>query len=195
MIENGTVNFRGKTYQLVGYRVSKFRAEYSISDGWAILTDILEMSDDRVLIQAKIVDPDGRIVATGHAEETRTSRGVNSTSALENGETSAVGRALANAGMGGTEFATADELANALHQQNHRKPKPNPKPPQPTRDKDFNPRAFGAQLSELGLVYNDVAEYCQSKNWGRPSAWTQQRRNSFIDSIKSGKLKIGGSDE
>jgi hypothetical protein len=36
--------------------------------------------------------------ATGYAEETVTSRGVNQTSALENCETSAIGRALANAG-------------------------------------------------------------------------------------------------
>jgi hypothetical protein len=37
-------------------------------------------------------------VATGHAEEHVTERGVNATSALENCETSAIGRALANLG-------------------------------------------------------------------------------------------------
>jgi hypothetical protein len=36
--------------------------------------------------------------STGLAEETISGRGVNSTSALENCETSAIGRALANAG-------------------------------------------------------------------------------------------------
>lgn len=36
--------------------------------------------------------------ATGHAEETVQGRGVNATSACENGETSALGRALANCG-------------------------------------------------------------------------------------------------
>ena len=36
--------------------------------------------------------------ANGHAEEFRTERGVNSTNALENAETSAIGRCLANAG-------------------------------------------------------------------------------------------------
>jgi hypothetical protein len=41
---------------------------------------------------------DGVAWATGYAEETVTSRGVNQTSALENCETSAIGRALANAG-------------------------------------------------------------------------------------------------
>ena len=41
---------------------------------------------------------DGVAWATGYAEETVSSRGVNQTSALENCETSAIGRALANAG-------------------------------------------------------------------------------------------------
>jgi hypothetical protein len=36
--------------------------------------------------------------STGYAEEKVTDRGVNSTSALENCETSAIGRALANGG-------------------------------------------------------------------------------------------------
>ena len=39
-------------------------------------------------------------------------------SALENAETSAIGRALAAAGWGGTEFASANEVQNAIHQQN-----------------------------------------------------------------------------
>ena len=39
------------------------------------------------------------------------------TSALENAETSAIGRALAALGLGGTEFASAEEVANAVHQQ------------------------------------------------------------------------------
>jgi hypothetical protein len=42
---------------------------------------------------------------------------------LENCETSAIGRALALAGFGGTEFASANEVQNAIHQQD----KPNPR--------------------------------------------------------------------
>jgi hypothetical protein len=46
---------------------------------------------------------DGLLIATGYAEEHVTERGVNSTSHVENCETSAVGRALANAGFAGSD--------------------------------------------------------------------------------------------
>ena len=38
---------------------------------------------------------------------------------MENCETSAIGRALAGLGIGGTEFASANEVVNAIHQQNN----------------------------------------------------------------------------
>jgi hypothetical protein len=65
-----------------------------------------------------IADETGRILATGHAEEYRKSSQINGTSALENAETSAHGRSLAALGIGGTEFASANEVQNAIHQQN-----------------------------------------------------------------------------
>ena len=43
---------------------------------------------------------------------------VNKTSALENCETSSLGRALAAFGLHGSEFSSADELVNALNNQN-----------------------------------------------------------------------------
>ena len=57
------------------------------------------------------------VVASGLAEEVRKASNINKTSALENAETSAVGRALAFFGMGGTEIASADEVAGAIGQQ------------------------------------------------------------------------------
>jgi hypothetical protein len=47
---------------------------------------------------------DGEIIATGWAEEIRGQGNVNKTSHLENCETGAVGRALANAGLSGSDF-------------------------------------------------------------------------------------------
>jgi hypothetical protein len=66
-----------------------------------VLTRVVEYSTERVLLFAEVYTDrdDARPVATGYAEEVRSDRGVNATSAVENGETSAIGRALANMGM------------------------------------------------------------------------------------------------
>jgi hypothetical protein len=73
-------------------------------------------------MKATISDEKGRVIATGHAEEVRASSQINKTSALENAETSAIGRALAALGMAGTEFASADEVAQAIKQQGIHRP-------------------------------------------------------------------------
>jgi hypothetical protein len=51
-------------------------------------------------------------VGKGHAEEIRNAGPVNRTSAIENCETSAIGRALANIGLAGNEYASAFEMEN-----------------------------------------------------------------------------------
>lgn len=63
-------------------------------------TTLISSEGNRFIVGAYLYrdDQDDRPYAAGMAEETITDRGVNSTSALENAETSAIGRALANAG-------------------------------------------------------------------------------------------------
>ena len=112
--ENGIVNIHGKEYQTVAYRVQVFRDKYP---DYTLQTDVIFRDDDTVVMKAVIADTAGRTIATGHAEEKRNASHINKTSALENAETSAIGRCLASFGMGGTEFATADEVANAIQQQ------------------------------------------------------------------------------
>jgi deoxycytidylate deaminase len=108
------VNIRGKEYKTVAERVAEFRAEYHLE--YAILTEIVSAAEV-VQVKASISNKDGFIVATGFAEEVRGSTNINKTSALENCETSAVGRALAAFGLGGTEYATANEVTDAIIQQ------------------------------------------------------------------------------
>ena len=115
MSNSGIVNIRGKEYQTVALRVQKFREAHP---DWELSTEIIEANDKFVIMQARIYNTDGKCIATGHAEEFRAASQINSTSALENAETSAIGRALAAAGWGGTEFASANEVQNAIHQQN-----------------------------------------------------------------------------
>lgn len=110
----GVVNIKGREYTTVARRVQDFRDRHP---DWSLSTAILHRDLDCVVVQASIADDAGRIRATGHAEEFRKSSEINRTSALENCETSAIGRALAALGFGGTEFASADELVRAVSGQ------------------------------------------------------------------------------
>lgn len=89
--------FNLEDYETVEERLVKFWKEHP--DG-QIHTKVLEHSSSRFIVEASIyrTEADARPWTTGLAEETVQGRGVNATSALENCETSAIGRALANAG-------------------------------------------------------------------------------------------------
>jgi len=110
-----TVSIHGKDYKTVAERVDEFRKDEKFN-GYGILTEIINAADT-VQIKAVIIDDKDRPVATGYAEEVRGSTNINKTSALENCETSAIGRALACIGLGGTQYATANEVADAMIQQ------------------------------------------------------------------------------
>jgi hypothetical protein len=112
--QTGIVNIRGKEYQTVALRVQLFRQQHP---DHSLTTSVVARDEDCVVMQATIADPTGRVIANGHSEEYRKSSQINKTSALENAETSAIGRALAAFGLGGTEFASANEVQNAIHQQ------------------------------------------------------------------------------
>ena len=112
MTDTGIVTIHGKEYHTVARRVIDFRADHP---DYAISTKVLA-TGDMVLVRATIYDHQGRNLSTGYAEENRT-QGINRTSAIENAETSAVGRALGFLGYGGTAIATADEMESALARQ------------------------------------------------------------------------------
>ena len=114
----GKVKIHGKEYKTVALRVAEFRAAHP---DYTIETELIEANDVLVIMKATISSC-GVVIATGYAEEVRAASKINSTSALENAESSAVGRALAFFGLGGTEIASADEVANAIQQQNDATP-------------------------------------------------------------------------
>jgi hypothetical protein len=89
--------FNLEDYETVEERLVKFWKDHP--DG-QIHTKVLEHTTSRFIVEASIyrTEADARPWTTGLAEETIQGRGVNATSALENCETSAIGRALANAG-------------------------------------------------------------------------------------------------
>ena len=113
--DSGIVPIHGKQYFTVARRINDFREQHP---DYGIHTEILSVNEETVVCRAVITDSEGRQLSSGIAEENRRASKINSTSAVENCETSAVGRALAFFGLAGTEIASADEVAGAINQQN-----------------------------------------------------------------------------
>jgi hypothetical protein len=98
----------GKMYLQVVHRVEAFRRVLGAEFG--IDTKIIVDDGHRVVVKAIVTNKDGITVGSGMAEEIRGQGHVNTTSALENAETSAIGRALASLGLSGGEYASANEM-------------------------------------------------------------------------------------
>tara|TARA_R110002012_G_scaffold13800_2_gene58137 strand:+ start:7 stop:645 length:639 start_codon:yes stop_codon:yes gene_type:complete len=121
---NGIIKIHNKEYKTVALRVTEFIASPQ-HEGWAIETQLITAqssdgvarSDEYIVMKATIRDEKDRSRGTGYAEEKRGSTNINKTSAVENCETSAIGRALSAIGFGGTEYASANEVTDAIIQQ------------------------------------------------------------------------------
>ena len=98
----------GKMYTQVVHRMEAFRQVFGTEFG--VDTTVLVDDGNKVVIKAIITNPDGMVIGSGMAEEIRGVGHVNTTSALENAETSAIGRALASIGLAGGEYASANEM-------------------------------------------------------------------------------------
>jgi hypothetical protein len=110
---HGVTQRGGKKYTEVAKRVEAFRTHFGLKYG--ITTDIVIDDGKRVVMKAKIFDLANPTtsVGEGFAEEIRGSSNVNKTSAIENCETSAIGRALASCGLHGGQYASVDEIHKA----------------------------------------------------------------------------------
>ena len=147
----------GKMYTQVVHRMEAFRRFYGLEYG--IDTQVLVDDGQRVVIKAVVTNADGLQLGSGMAEEIRGQGHVNTTSALENCETSAVGRALASIGLAGGEYASANEM-DAVGRKTEaiadKKPAPAPAPaPEPveTTEADEN------KANEfIGLVKKKIKE-------------------------------------
>jgi hypothetical protein len=127
-------------YEPVEVRLEKFIKDYP---DFRVSTELEVIESNRYIVKAYLFKTatDSVAWATGLAEETVTSRGVNQTSALENCETSAIGRALANAGYAPKgKRPSREEMTKVV------------KAPAPKVEKDYWTTPFGEQDESIKAV-------------------------------------------
>lgn len=113
-LKDKAVDIKGKKYVLVSDRVIFFNENYP---NGSIETNLLsEVANKNIFMRATVTpdtkNPDRKFI--GHAQEVVGDGYINKTSALENAETSAVGRALAMMGIGVIDsIASVDEINKA----------------------------------------------------------------------------------
>jgi len=113
-----TIDIKGKQYITVNERLIYFRNNNDFLN-WQILEDIVQLDEIEGVFKVTILNSEGATMVTAHAQESRDSSYINKTSFLENGFTSALGRALGYLGIGiDTSIASANEVQNAVKNQN-----------------------------------------------------------------------------
>lgn len=150
-----TILIGKKRYVTVNTRLKAFRSDARF-EGFTLVTKVHELTPDACTMEAQIFDKNDRMIANGFAHEVRNAKEsmVNSTSYVENCETSAWGRALGNLGIGVDEsICSAQELLYALQAQEQTKPQQAPKaktPVNPTAQPKEAPKTQeSAQQIEL----------------------------------------------
>jgi hypothetical protein len=114
------------------------------------------------------------IIATGWAEEIRGQGNVNKTSHLENCETGAVGRALANAGLSGSDFTkrpSREEMGKVVRMQGD------------TQITEPSNLASDKQLNMIRAVCKSMGRTVPSGIQG----WSKREASQFIDTLKNGE--------
>ena len=148
-----------KDYVEVHERVEAFWNDHP--DDGSIITHMEYPDEHTVRCHVRILTH-GVLRATGHAEEVRGQGLVNTTSAVENCETSAVGRALAVMGYKVKRgIASREEVAAAVAAQAQAKPKGLQGPSRNGRITDKQQKLVWARARQHGLNNEQVLEVLQ----------------------------------
>ena len=122
-----SIKIHGKEYVMVHERIQILHEK--IGSDVSINTEIIADDEQQIIMKATISivstneeDVITTQIFTGHAQEFKNSTQINTTSAYENCETSAIGRACANLGIGiESSVSSAEEVQTAIHQQKNEK--------------------------------------------------------------------------
>ena len=142
--------FNLNDYETVEERIRRF---YKDNKTGRIITENITTQQDRQVstwvVQATVYlnDQTDKPKATGLAFEIDGQGMANKTSALENAETSAIGRALANAGYSGNKRATREEMAKVAKAQT---------PKATAKDWSAMADALGNDIEGLRLLYSEA---------------------------------------
>tara|TARA_R100001530_G_scaffold71319_2_gene50504 strand:+ start:1082 stop:1675 length:594 start_codon:yes stop_codon:yes gene_type:complete len=150
------VTIHGKEYKTVAERVTEIHKDNK-GKALSIETELVSWSEGIVVFKSIVTTSTG--IYTGYAYEREGASQINKTSALENCETSSIGRAIAAAGYSGTEYASANEVQNAISQQ------------KTTDPKSSNSIASKALTREYKGMVTDLESYK-----GHPSLSTDQKK-------------------
>ena len=112
-LNGSTIKIHNNDYATVALRIGILRRNLGTSA--TISSNIIHQDDKKVIVRSEVFI-DNKLVSTGLAEELRAASRINQTSALENAETSAVGRALAMLGLTNDKIASAEEVSGAIVQ-------------------------------------------------------------------------------
>jgi hypothetical protein len=140
-----------------------------------VITDLVHYSGDFAVFKAELW-LDDQIIATGWEEEVRNSSHINKTSHLANAETGALGRALANAGLSGSDFTKRPSREEMQKVQR------------------MSPSGDGTITENSNLAsdkqQNMIRAVCKSMGKVPPAnlqAFTKREASAYIDSLKNGE--------
>lgn len=184
-LKDKAIDIKGKKYVLVSDRVIYFNETYPQG---SITTELVSDWNSELVVVKATASPDGIRKFTGYSQATVGDGYINKTSALENAETSAVGRCLGMMGIGVIEsIASADELNKAGW--NGQYPKP------PTRKERLDAMTpldeakgnLAKALMENGVTYKEMPTVIESVI-GKSKVETVEEADQIIE-------KIGASNE
>jgi hypothetical protein len=157
-------------YEPVASRLDRFLKAHPDA---RVITDLVHYLADVAVFKCELW-LEGEIIATGWAEEIRGQGNVNKTSHLENCETGAVGRALANAGLSGSDFSkrpSREEMGKVVRMQGD------------TQITEPSNLASDKQLNMIRAVCKSMGRTVPSGIQG----WTKREASAYIDSLKAGE--------